>query len=730
MKGFFKRCSVVLLAGCLLVGTVGSTEVFAAEGSIGTYAEDESTLADEAGITDGTATGEEVYITAGTATEEALEEEAVYEDDALCDEDMEVTYLYIADDTTDSDDTPDDEQDETVDLSALEAIIEKAQSYTKESLYTADSWSALQTALSEATKVLSTEGITQLEVTAQTEALTAAIEALVYNASAPSSIYAVNTQTGIKITWSSVSNAEAYQIWRKVSGSSGDYVRVKTVTDLSKSSWTDTKAEEGVTYSYKVRIYIVNTDDNDSKVYSSYTSAVTGKFLSTPTVTAVTSVSTGTKVTWDAVDGAGGYVVYRKKGSDGTWKAIKTVSKTKTSYTDTASLSSGATYYYAVRAYQGGKTTATESYDSTGKYLSRYWSSYASKSIVSLKAPTLKKATSVASGTKITWSAVTGAKGYGIYRRTESGKWKLIGTTTSTSYTDKTTLKNNTVYYYTVRAYRGSKTTALNNKYSAKYWGKYNTTGLKSLYLSTPTLSSATPSSKNVKVTWSKVSGATGYAVYRKKGSDGTWKLIGTTTSTTYTDTSTLKNHNTYYYTVRAYKGKTATSDANKYKATKWGGYDTTGVKVDVVKNSDGTLVVDTAMYNKAQSYSSTTNWLILTNCTTNRVGIFYGSKGSWDLRYYFTCSCGKSSTPTKKGVFTVGIKGKCFSGDTYTCWYYTQFSGNYLFHSVLYKKGSITTITDGRLGQNLSHGCVRLSITNAKWIYDNIPTGTKVVTY
>ena len=38
--------------------------------------------------------------------------------------------------------------------------------------------------------------------------------------------------------------------------------------------------------------------------------------------------------------------------------------------------------------------------------------------------------------------------------------------------------------------------------------------------------------------------------------------------------------------------------------------------------------------------------------------------------------------------------------------------------------------IKDGRLGINASHGCVRLALSNAKWIYDNIPRGTKVVIY
>ena len=94
-----------------------------------------------------------------------------------------------------------------------------------------------------------------------------------------------------------------------------------------------------------------------------------------------------------------------------------------------------------------------------------------------------------------------------------------------------------------------------------------------------------------------------------------------------------------------------------------------------------------------------------------------------------WVCTTGAKSTQTVKGTFTVQGKGKSF-GSGYTCWYYTQFYGNYLFHSVLYKQGSMSVITDGRLGINASHGCVRLNINNAKWIYDNIPRGTKVVVY
>ena len=147
------------------------------------------------------------------------------------------------------------------------------------------------------------------------------------------------------------------------------------------------------------------------------------------------------------------------------------------------------------------------------------------------------------------------------------------------------------------------------------------------------------------------------------------------------------------------------------------------------VKEGKVELKSDAKMYKKAQSMSSNTKWLILVDTKKNRVGIYKGSKGNWQESKYWKCTTGKSSTPTVKGSFTVKSKGLRF-GSGYTCWYYTQFYGNYLFHSVLYNPGSKTSIQDGRLGINASHGCVRLSLSNAKWIYNNIPKGTKVYIY
>ena len=99
------------------------------------------------------------------------------------------------------------------------------------------------------------------------------------------------------------------------------------------------------------------------------------------------------------------------------------------------------------------------------------------------------------------------------------------------------------------------------------------------------------------------------------------------------------------------------------------------------------------------------------------------------------SCSSGGSGTPL--GDFSLdgwyrwewlGLVGGV-SGQ-----YCTQIYGDYLFHSVpyteRYNKGSLQPGEFDKLGTSCSHGCIRLQVADAKWIYDNIPYGTKVVTY
>lgn len=61
---------------------------------------------------------------------------------------------------------------------------------------------------------------------------------------------------------------------------------------------------------------------------------------------------------------------------------------------------------------------------------------------------------------------------------------------------------------------------------------------------------------------------------------------------------------------------------------------------------------------------------------------------------------------------------------------YATRINGNILFHSVYYKQTKPDTLKAdeyNKLGKAASMGCVRLTVADAKWIYDNCPIGTRV---
>ena len=98
----------------------------------------------------------------------------------------------------------------------------------------------------------------------------------------------------------------------------------------------------------------------------------------------------------------------------------------------------------------------------------------------------------------------------------------------------------------------------------------------------------------------------------------------------------------------------------------------------------------------KANMYSSRTPYLLLVNRSTHKVGIYQGWQGNWRCIQYWDCSDGAPSTPTVEGTFQVGSKGYYFDSGSARCYWYTQFRGNYLFHSVLYNKNG--TLMDGDL--------------------------------
>ncbi|MBQ6165644.1 MAG: fibronectin type III domain-containing protein, partial [Clostridia bacterium] len=281
------------------------------------------------------------------------------------------------------------------------------------------------------------------------------------------------------------------------------------------------------------------------------------------------NVSTGIKLTWAQDENATGYYVYRKTAST-SYKAIRKVSSNATvTYTDT-SAEPGTKYTYCVKSYRGTER-----------------GTYTAKSITCLAAitPTLANGKT---GMTLTWTKAEGADGYYVFRKTGTGSYttlKKIADPDTLIYID-TTAVSGTQYTYSVRAYKSTTK------------GAYTAKTMTRLDPVTPTL---TNTASGITVGWTKVTGATGYYVYRKEGT-GSYSLVKKITSgvtVSYSDTAVKDNNGTKYtYYVRAYKS--TTKSAYTAKAT----YRVTGVAISSLTNSASkTMTVKWAKNDKATGY-------------------------------------------------------------------------------------------------------------------------------
>ena len=167
-----------------------------------------------------------------------------------------------------------------------------------------------------------------------------------------------------------------------------------------------------------------------------------------------------------------------------------------------------------------------------------------------LSKPTVKVSSNSYNSNKLSWNKVKGASGYEVLRATsKNGAYKSVKTITSgstVSYTDKS-LATGTTYYYKVRAYR-----TVDKK---KVYSSYSSIASAKPVLKTPSVK-LTSGSKKATIKWEKISGASGYEVYRATSKSGKYSKIKTITknsTVSYVNSSLTKNK-TYYYKVRAYR--------------------------------------------------------------------------------------------------------------------------------------------------------------------------------
>lgn len=360
------------------------------------------------------------------------------------------------------------------------------------------------------------------------------------------------SESEIDLSWTGPSGTTGYYIYACTGAGCTPSVQIAICTPCTNSTYPDTGLTPSTTYVFAVQAYQTTSGNTTVSAVSATASAETDRDSSPPTTPGTLSATpSGSSIglSWGASTdnvGVAGYDLERCIGSGCTPSPYHNV--TGTTYTDSG-LAEVTTYAYRVRAF-----------DAAGNYSG--FSNTVSVTTPDTSPPTVPQGLSATAASwatvNLSWQASTdnvGVTGYNVYRGGTQ-----IGTSTTTSYTDSTTLPN-TSYSYTVSAYDA----AGNNSVQSSAAPVTTPAGPTP---STPTGLSATVAGDDlVDLSWSASSdaggpGIGGYKVYR----NGT--EIGTSTSTSFSD-SGVTPFNTYSYTVAAYdKGGTTSAQSSAASAS------------------------------------------------------------------------------------------------------------------------------------------------------------------
>ena len=155
----------------------------------------------------------------------------------------------------------------------------------------------------------------------------------------------------------------------------------------------------------------------------------------------------------------------------------------------------------------------------------------------------------------------------------------------------------------------------------------------------------------------------------------------------------------------------------------------------------DENVLNESKVTDEKQIKENTNKYYIKVNNQANVVTIYTkDSNGDYTVPIKaMVCSTG-TATPTGGKYKMTGVKHTFHTlfGHTPGTYVYGQYStsivGNILFHSVPYTvKGNPSSLEYweyDKLGTKASAGCIRLTVRDAKWIYDNVPAGTIVEFY
>ncbi|HTQ37169.1 MAG TPA: hypothetical protein VMH77_09045 [Steroidobacteraceae bacterium] len=351
---------------------------------------------------------------------------------------------------------------------------------------------------------------------------------------APAGLGATAGPTQVALTWSAVSGATTYSVYRSTSAGVAETTANRIAAGLNSVAYTDTGLTNGITYHYAVT---ASNSGGESGESSEVAATPQPAKPNAPAGLGANPGSTQVALAWNAISGATSYSVYRSTAAGVAVTAANRVASglNSAAYTDMG-LANDTTYYYVVTASNAGGESAASNEVSAMPQLAKP------------DAPTGLGATPASTQVALTWSAIAGAT-YSVYRSTSAGVAVMAGNRiasglSSAAYTD-TSLANGTTYYYVVTASNAAGESVASGEVSAT--PQVAAPGA-------PTGLGAIPGSTQATLTWNAISSTT-YSVYRSTSAGVAVmagnRIVSGLSSPVYIDMG-LANGTTYYYVVTA----------------------------------------------------------------------------------------------------------------------------------------------------------------------------------
>lgn len=255
-----------------------------------------------------------------------------------------------------------------------------------------------------------------------------------------------------KIKWNIVDGVTGYQLFRATE-ENGSYGWIKNCTTNEVNNYSLTP---GADYWYKVRAYIEYGDG--TRIYGDYSSPVSVHILGKINNLKIYGQDTNcAKLTWDKVDGATGYQVFRTIAGSGTYTWVKNAT---TNEVANYSLAPGTTYYYKIRAYLD-MPDGTRAY---GQYSE-------GEKINILAAVGVPIVNALGKNMRLEWNRVTDCTGYQVFYKKAGTEheWAWLKNTENINVVHYD-VERKTDYYYKVRAY-------LDQENGIRAYGQFSNTG-------------------------------------------------------------------------------------------------------------------------------------------------------------------------------------------------------------------------------------------------------------